>query len=395
MANQFYTPSPMVNFRYESNPSDAQRLVDTMKEIKQEGQADEERALKIKAAQQAYELGALQMQKAQMQMTEEQRKVALDQGAAEAYRTFMAGGGSRADAIRAANNYIAINGTWQDKQEADAEYIKMASDLSKVVGDTPELAGELADLLNSRSDTPIDPQVLRQRIMQRQATPLPGAPGYMIGMLEDGSIGIIDKRTEGMKKAEEFDQKIKQETLDIKKEREANQLEIARMRNEVFMERLQMARSTKAQAEISKIEKQRRNEALKVYNSNQNKLDSLRRSASMDNPNRMNTLMQLIPGLKPDATPEETTAKVQELITKLTIRRDMAFQQLSEIDPELAALQAANFTPTEGLTTLPAPAAPAAPPVAAPATPNTSTEKKVSPAFEAYLKRREQRKAKR
>jgi len=361
-----------------------------MKEIKQEGQADEERALKIKAAQQAYELGALKMQKAQMQLTEEQRKIKLDQGAAEAYRTFMAGGGSRADAIRAANNYIAINGTWQDRQEADAEYIKMASDLAKVVTDTPELAGELADLLNSRSDTPIDPQVLRQRIMQRQATPLPGAPGYMIGMLEDGSIGIIDKRTEGMKKAEEFDQKIKQETLDIKKEHEANQLEIARMR-----ERLQMAQSTKAQAEISKIAKQRRNEALKVYNSNQNKLDSLIRSASMDNPNRMNILMQLIPGLKPDATPEETTAKVQELITKLTTRRDMAFQQLSEIDPELAALQAANFTPTEGLTTLPAPAAPAAPPVAAPATPNTSTEKKVSPAFEAYLKRREQRKAKR
>jgi len=366
-----------------------------MKEIKQEGQADEERALKIKAAQQAYELGALQMQKAQMQMTEEQRKVALDQGAAEAYRTFMAGGGSRADAIRAANNYIAINGTWQDRQEADAEYIKMASDLAKVVGDTPELAGELADLLNSRSDTPIDPQVLRQRIMQRQATPLPGAPGYMIGMLEDGSIGVIDKRTEGMKKAEEFDQRIKQETLDIKKEREANLLEKARMRNEASMERLQMAQSTKAQAEISKIEKQRRNEALKVYNSNQNKLDSLRRSASMDNPNRMNILMQLIPGLKPDATPEETTAKVQGLITELTTRRDMAFQQLSEIDPELAALQAANFTPTEGLTTLPAPAAPAAPPVAAPATPNTSTEKKVSPAFEAYLKRQEQRKAKR
>lgn len=388
MANQFYTPSPMVNFQYAPNPSDAQRLVDTMKEIKQEGQADEERALKIKAAQQAYELGALQMQKAQMQLTEEQRKIALDQGAAEAYRTFMAGGGSRADAIRAANNYIAINGTWQDRQEADAEYIKMASDLAKVVTDTPELAGELADLLNSRSDTPIDPQVLRQRIMQRQATPLPGAPGYMIGMLEDGSIGIIDKRTEGMKKAEEFDQRIKQETLDIKKEREANQREIARMRNEASM-------STKAQAEISKIEKQRRNEALKVYNSNQNKLDSLRRSASMDNPNRMNILMQLIPGLKPDATPEETTAKVQGLITELTIRRDMAFQQLSEIDPELAALQAANFTPTEGLTTLPAPAAPAAPPVAAPATPNTSTEKKVSPAFEAYLKRREQRKAKR
>ncbi|HNW10042.1 MAG TPA: hypothetical protein PKI71_01630 [Candidatus Rifleibacterium sp.] len=388
MANQFYTPSPMVNFRYESNPSDAQRLVDTMKEIKQEGQADELHEAKLKDLRQAYELSALKMQKAQMQLTEEQRKIALDQGAAEVYRTFMAGGGSRADAIRAANNYIAINGTWQDRQEADAEYIKMASDLAKVVTDTPELAGELADLLNSRSDTPIDPQVLRQRIMQRQATPLPGAPGYMIGMLEDGSIGIIDKRTEGMKKAEEFDQRIKQETLDIKKEREANQREIARMRNEASM-------STKAQAEISKIEKQRRNEALKVYNSNQNKLDSLRRSASMDNPNRMNILMQLIPGLKPDATPEETTAKVQGLITELTIRRDMAFQQLSEIDPELAALQAANFTPTEGLTTLPAPAAPAAPPVAAPATPNTSTEKKVSPAFEAYLKRREQRKAKR
>jgi len=388
MANQFYTPSPMVNFRYESNPSDAQRLVDTMKEIKQEGQADELHEAKLKDLRQAYELSALKMQKAQMQLTEEQRKIALDQGAAEVYRTFMAGGGSRADAIRAANNYIAINGTWQDRQEADAEYIKMASDLAKVVTDTPELAGELADLLNSRSDTPIDPQVLRQRIMQRQATPLPGAPGYMIGMLEDGSIGIIDKRTEGMKKAEEFDQRIKQETLDIKKEREANQREIARMRNEASM-------STKAQAEISKIEKQRRNEALKVYNSNQNKLDSLRRSASMDNPNRMNILMQLIPGLKPDATPEETTAKVQGLITELTTRRDMAFQQLSEIDPELAALQAANFTPTEGLTTLPAPAAPAAPPVAAPATPNTSTEKKVSPAFEAYLKRREQRKAKR
>ncbi len=332
MANQFYTPSPMVNFRYEPNPSDAQRLVDTMKKIKQEGQADELHEAKIKDLRQAYELSALQMQKTQLALTEEQRKIKLDQGAAEVYRTFMAGGGSRADAIRAANNFIALNGTWQDRQEADAEYIKMASDLSKVVGDTPELAGELADLLNSRSDTPIDPQVLRQRIMQRQATPLPGAPGYMIGMLEDGSIGVIDKRTEGMKKAEEFDQRIKQETLDIKKERETNQLEIARMRNEASMERLQMALAAKAQAEISKAEKE---------------------------------------------------------------KRDMAFQQYMEIAPELAALQTANFPPDAGLTTLPAPATPAAPPVAAPATPNTSTEKKVSPAFEAYLKRQEQRKAKR
>jgi len=394
MANQFYTPSPMVNFRYESNPSDAQRLVDTMKEIKQEGQADEERALKIKAAQQAYELGALQMQKAQMQLTEEQRKVALDQGAAEVYRTFMAGGGSRADAIRAANNFIALNGTWQDRQEADAEYVKMASDLAKVAADVPEMAGDLADLINSRSDTPIDPQVLRQRMTQGEPVLL-GNTGYVARKGADGSYTIEDARTPSMKEAEEFDRKIKQETLDIKKEREANLLEKARMSADVARERLEVSQMTKAQKEISKAEKEKRDKAFMVYKSNQDKLDSLQRAASMDNPNRLGVLAQILPGLKPDAKPDDIEAKVQGLIAELTVRRDMAFQQYMEIAPELAALQAANFTPTEGLTTLPAPATPAAPPVAAPATPNTSTEKKVSPAFEAYLKRQEQRKAKR
>ena len=57
----FYTPSPMVNFNYEPAKSDARRILDTQKEIKQEQQKDQEFEQKMLLSQQAYEMGKMQM----------------------------------------------------------------------------------------------------------------------------------------------------------------------------------------------------------------------------------------------------------------------------------------------------------------------------------------------
>jgi len=171
MANPFYTPSPFVNFQYEPNRSEAQRMVDTMKEIKKERQEDEERELKLKTIQQNYEMGTMKMKQAQMEMEEVQRSVAADQAATQRFNSDLAAGVPKWKAIQnSVMDAAKIEGP-AAVQKFEKERIEMATKYLSVADVDPAAAAEAADLINAGlpEESHITPEQLLERKARKEA----------------------------------------------------------------------------------------------------------------------------------------------------------------------------------------------------------------------------------
>lgn len=171
MANPFYTPSPFVNFQYEPNRSEAQRVVDTMKDIKKERQEDEERELKLKTIQQNYEMGTMKMKQAQMEMEEVQRSVAADRAASQRFNSDLAAGVPKWKAIQnSVMDAAKIEGPGA-VQKFEKERIEMATKYLSVADVDPASAAEAADLINAGlpEESHITPEQLIERKARKEA----------------------------------------------------------------------------------------------------------------------------------------------------------------------------------------------------------------------------------
>jgi len=187
MANPFYTPSPFVNFQYEPNRSEAQRVVDTMKEIKKERQEDEERELKLKTIQQNYEMGTMKMKQAQMEMEEVQRSVAADQAATQRFNSDVVAGIPKWQAIRnAVSERAKILGP-KAIQEFEKEQVDMVTKYMSVADVDPAAAQEVADLINARVTKPED-RVTADQVTQAKARRDPVR-------IADGVLGVYNPST--------------------------------------------------------------------------------------------------------------------------------------------------------------------------------------------------------
>ena len=144
-----YSPTPMVNFQYEPEKTDIRRLLDSQEKIKKEKQADQSFEMDLANAQQAYELGALQIKEAQMKTDELMRTKQLDDESSKVFQSVIMSGGNEADAFRAVKAFRIKNGNWaQQKQDMEAEHEMLikAMSMAKL---SPALAEKAASLINS------------------------------------------------------------------------------------------------------------------------------------------------------------------------------------------------------------------------------------------------------
>jgi hypothetical protein len=161
----FYTPSPMVNFNYEPAKSDARRILDTQKEIKQEQQKDQEFETDMMIKQQAYELGKMKMQQAQVEADELLKQKRLDDLAAQTFQGIVASGGSKADGYKAVQELYLREGGWAAGQKAKEEAANAWKEAWDMADINPAAAEEAAELANSMAPAG-SPRMTAQSIME-------------------------------------------------------------------------------------------------------------------------------------------------------------------------------------------------------------------------------------
>ncbi len=189
----FYTPSPMVNFNYEPAKSDARRILDTQKEIKQEQQKDQEFEQKMLLSQQAYEMGKMQMQKAQIEADQLIKQKRLDEGAGQVYNSVIASGGTKGDGYKAVQDYYLREGGWAAGQKAKEEAAAAWKEAWEMADVNPAAAEEAAEIANSMAP-PGSPRMTAQSIMEAKKRlkaenqkPIVGEDGDVLFMQPDGT----------------------------------------------------------------------------------------------------------------------------------------------------------------------------------------------------------------
>jgi hypothetical protein len=189
----FYTPSPMVNFNYEPAKSDARRILDTQKEIKQEQQKDQEFEQKMLLNQQAYEMGKIQMQKAQIEADQLIKQKRLDEGAGQVYNSVIASGGTKGDGYKAVQDYYLREGGWAAGQKAKEEAAAAWKEAWEMADVNPAAAEEAAEIANSMAP-PGSPRMTAQSIMEAKKRlkaenqkPIVGEDGDVLFMQPDGT----------------------------------------------------------------------------------------------------------------------------------------------------------------------------------------------------------------
>jgi hypothetical protein len=161
----FYTPSPMVNFNYEPAKSDARRILDTQKEIKQEQQKDQEFETDMMIKQQAYELGRMKMQQAQVEADAALKQKKLDDLAAQTFQGIVAAGGSKADGYKAVQELYLREGGWAAGQKAKEEAANAWKEAWDMADINPAAAEEAAELANSMAPKG-SPRMTAQSVME-------------------------------------------------------------------------------------------------------------------------------------------------------------------------------------------------------------------------------------
>ncbi len=260
MANPYYTASPMVNFNYESKPSEAQGVLDTMKKIKKEGIEDETRQMQMLQAQQAYEMGNLKMQGAQMEMDKVKRREQIEQQSSQIYNAQLASGVPRSQAMKAVTDYRQANLDWSERQE-DLEEMKKSSLEALKFADRvdPSALADAAAQFSTSFGVEVTPEQFQQMSKNRQ--PVTTKDGRIYewdnaqGDYVEKTPAALAKRLDEDRKFEQEmdkeDKAIKRETLMATRENRAAMAEDRALRREDA----QRARDLDMQLKQAKIDK--------------------------------------------------------------------------------------------------------------------------------------------
>lgn len=186
---KFYTPGHLVDFK--PMPSDAQRLVDTMKEIKTEKREDEKYETEKRKAELAYKEGMYNFQVAKMKMDDLAREQQLDQEASQIFNSIMSSGGSRTDGLKAVATLMLQKGGW-------GEYNKFLKDLKGMITEgleiakiNPKAAQGVAEMINV--NFPADQQITGEQLAQRLAS------SEAVKIDNEGNFAQIDPNTGELK----------------------------------------------------------------------------------------------------------------------------------------------------------------------------------------------------
>lgn len=255
----FYTPSPMVNFNYEPAKSDARRILDTQKEIKQEQQKDQEFETDMMIKQQAYELGRMKMQQAQVEADALLKQKKLDDLAAQTFQGIVAAGGSKGDGYKAVQELYLREGGWAASQKAKEEAANAWKEAWDMADINPAAAEEAAELANSMAP-PGSPRMTAQSIMEAKKRikaesmkPIELENGDVLMPQPDGTFKVQNFLSDFTRSQMQEQTAMKKRELDIRAQ--GQQLDYAAsMANIAESKAARIERSNKETEEISKLQ---------------------------------------------------------------------------------------------------------------------------------------------
>ena len=216
----FYTPSPMVNFNYEPAKSDARRILDTQKEIKQEQQKDQEFEMAMQVKQQAYDLAKMKMQQAQIETDELLKKKRLNDAAAQVYQSTLAAGGTKGDAYKAVHEFYLREGGWAEWQASKEEAAKAYKAALEMADVNPAAAEEAAELANSMAPAGTPRQTAQsviEMVKRKKAEsqkPMIGQDGDVYFPQPDGSLKVVNMLSDFTKAQIAEENRLKQAQID-------------------------------------------------------------------------------------------------------------------------------------------------------------------------------------
>lgn len=215
-----YIPTPMLSFNYEPAKSDARRILDTQKEIKQEQQKDQEFEQKMLLSQQAYEMGKMKMQQAQIEADQLIKQKRLDEGAGQVYNSVIASGGTKGDGYKAVQDYYLREGGWAAGQKAKEEAAAAWKEAWEMADVNPAAAEEAAEIANSMAP-PGSPRMTAQSIMEAKKRlkaenqkPIVGEDGDVLFMQPDGTWKVENMLSDTTKKMRDEENRLKQAQID-------------------------------------------------------------------------------------------------------------------------------------------------------------------------------------
>lgn len=215
-----YIPTPMVNFNYEPAKSDARRILDTQKEIKQEKQADQEFEMGMQVKQQAYDLAKMKMQQAQIETDELLKKKRLNDTAAQVYQSTLVAGGTKGDAYKAVHEFYLREGGWAEGQKSKEEAAKAYKAALEMADVNPAAAEEAAELANSMAPAGA-PRQTAQSVMEmvkrkkaESQKPIIGQDGDVYFPQPDGSWKVENMLSDTTKKMKDEENRLKQAQID-------------------------------------------------------------------------------------------------------------------------------------------------------------------------------------
>ena len=215
-----YIPTPMLSFNYEPAKSDARRILDTQKEIKQEQQKDQEFEQKMLLSQQAYEMGKMKMQQAQIEADQLIKQKRLDEGAGQVYNSVIVSGGTKGDGYKAVQDYYLREGGWAAGQKAKEEAAAAWKEAWEMADVNPAAAEEAAEIANSMAP-PGSPRMTAQSIMEAKKRlkaenqkPIVGEDGDVLFMQPDGTWKVENMLSDTTKKMRDEENRLKQAQID-------------------------------------------------------------------------------------------------------------------------------------------------------------------------------------
>ena len=197
MANEFYTPSqPTMNFKYEPNRSEPQRMMDTMQQIKGQQQEDERFAMEKQKAELLYKTGMMGLQAAEAKMTKIQQEEQLDMEAGQMFNSLTATGTPPSEAFKMVGNLYLIKGGYSAYQKFQEEQNSLIKDVFSMGKDNPAAFGFVSDILKSRG-VDVSPEQMQQQWALGKTVSI--GDGRFASPKADGTWTITDQATPEMR----------------------------------------------------------------------------------------------------------------------------------------------------------------------------------------------------
>jgi len=156
----------MVNFQFDPNPSDAQRIVDTTNKIKKQKMEEQTAEMKMQEAQMQMQESSMRLRAGEIKMQEAVKAQEIDTLSEQTYNGVLAATGNTEEALRATGALRSKLGGYNLRMADEKDRMARTKEAMEGETMTPQLAQHIADINNAAAPVGA-PKATAQSIQQK------------------------------------------------------------------------------------------------------------------------------------------------------------------------------------------------------------------------------------